>query len=154
MKQRLQKVRIEDFNVAALRKAAREGRLYIKPAVESQINVEQEVLTYVNRIAEYAAPPYREYIEEVWRRIVAHPLLSIRLTSRKESFCKYAVTAIAIFLNNKRIYTFHSGMALHLQLDDTNIRNKHYKNSMKYAPNKREYYALCCIIKDIFGENS
>ena len=37
---------MEDFNIAALRRAAREGRLYIVPAVECETNVEQEVLTY------------------------------------------------------------------------------------------------------------
>ena len=69
MKQRLQEVRIEDFDIAALRRAAREGRLYIEPSAECETNMEQEVLAYVSRIADYAAPPYRECIDEMWRRI-------------------------------------------------------------------------------------
>lgn len=59
MKQKLQEVRIEDFDIAALRRAAREGRLYIEPSAECETNIEEEVLSYVSRIAEQAAPPYR-----------------------------------------------------------------------------------------------
>lgn len=148
MKQRLQKVRIEDFNTAALRKAAREGRLYVKP-VECETNVEQEVLAYVSRIAEYAAPPYRECIGEVWRRIVAHPQLAPLIKARKGPFCKYAVTAIAIFLYNKGCYDFPTATAMHLQLEGIDERNCYYKNSMKYAPDDKGCSALCSIIREV-----
>ena len=148
MKQQLQQVRIEDFNTAALRKAAREGRLYVIPAAECETNVEQEVLAYVSRIAEYAAPQYRECIGEMWKRIVNDPLLAPLLMTRKEPFCKYAVTAIAILLNNRGVYTYSSGVALHLQLEEVAERNKYYKNYMKYAPDNKGYCALCGIIRE------
>ena len=152
MKQSLQQVRIEDFNTAALRKAAREGRLYIEPAAECETSVEHEVLQYVSRIDEYAAPPYRECIGEVWRRIVAHPELAPLIKTRKGAFCKYAVTAIAIYLNNKGVYTYNSAVALHLQLEGIAERNSYYKNSMKYAPDDKGCSALCSIIRDASEE--
>lgn len=148
MKQRLQKVRIEDFDITALRRAAREGRLYMVPAPECETNIEHEVLRYVSRIAEWAAPQYKERIHEVWRRIVNHPDLAPLLASRKEPFNKYAVTAIAVFLNNRRVYTYNSGIALHLQLEGIAERNSYYKNSVKYAPVGRGYEALCGILRD------
>jgi hypothetical protein len=148
MKQRLQEVRIEDFDIAALRRAAREGRLYIEPSAECETNIEQEVLAYVSRIAEQAAPPYRECIDEMWRRIVNDPLLAPLLKTRKGPFCKYSVTAIAILLNNRGVYTYGSGVALHLQLEGIAERNKYYKNSMKYAPDDKGYKALCGIIRN------
>lgn len=148
-KQQLQEVRIEDFDITALRRAAREGRLYIVPAVECETNVEQEVLAYVSRIAEYAAPPYRECIGEVWRRIVAHPEFVPILASRKEPFNKYVVTAIAIFLYNKGCYDFPTATAMHLQLEGIDERNCYYKNSMKYAPDDKGCSALCSIIREV-----
>ena len=115
-KQQLQEVRIEDFDIAALRRAARAGRLFVMPAHECETNVEQEVLAYVNRIAEQAAPPYRSSIDDVWRRIVSHPQLAPLIGSMKP-FNKYTVTDIAIFLCNQGLYTFDKAVTLHLQLE-------------------------------------
>lgn len=148
MKQKLQQVRIEDFNIAALRRAAREGRLYIAPAVECETNVEQEVLRYVNRIAEYAAPPYRECIGEVWRRIVSDPDLAPLLESRKEAFNKYAVTAICVCLYENGIYEFTSATAMHLQLECSATRNKYYKNCSYYAPGREAIRILHSILNE------
>ena len=141
---------MEDFNIAALRRAAREGRLYIVPAVECETNVEQEVLTYVSRIAEYAAPPYRECIGEVWRRIVSHPQLSSLIGSMKP-FNKYAVTDIAIFLCNRGLYNFDKAVALHLQLEGIEKRNKYYTSRTYYAPNAKP---LLAILKELENDAS
>ena len=150
MKQRLQEVRIEDFDIAALRRAAREGRLYIVPAAECKTNIEQEVLAYVSRIAEHAAPPYRGCIDEMWRRIVSDPLLAPLLKSNKEVFNKYSVTAIAVYLHEYGVYQFASATAMHLQLEDTDERNKYYKNCSYYAPNREASRALRCIVNELF----
>ena len=149
MKQRLQEVRIEDFDIAALRRAAREGRLYIVPAAECETNIEQEVLAYVSRIAEHAAPPYRGCIDEMWRRIVSDPLLAPLLKSNKEVFNKYSVTAIAVYLHEYGVYQFASATAMHLQLEDTEKRNKYYKNYSYYAPNREASRALRCIVNEL-----
>ena len=149
MKQRLQRVRIEDFNTATLRRAAREGRLYIVPAAECETNVEQEVLAYVSRIAEYAAPPYRGCIDEMWRRIVNDSSLSPLLKSRKEAFNKYSVTAIAVYLHEYGVYQFASATAMHLTLEATDERNKYYKNYSYYAPNREASRALRCIVNEL-----
>ena len=141
MKQRLQKVRIEDFDVAALRRAAREGRLYVVPAVECETCCEHEVLQYVSRIAEQVAPSYRECIDEVWKRIVNHPQLSSLIGSMKP-FNKYAVTDIAIFLCNRGLYTFDKAVTLHLQLEGIEKRNRYYTSRAYYAPNTRPLLAI------------
>ena len=149
MKQRLQEVRIEDFDITALRRAAREGRLYVVPAPECETNIEHEVLRYVNRIAEYAAPPYRECIDEVWRRIVNDPLLAPLLVSRKEAFNKYSVTAIAVYLHEYGVYQFASATAMHLQLENVKERNKYFKNNSYYAPSGEASRVLRCIVNEL-----
>ena len=149
MKQRLQEVRIEDFDIAALRRAAREGRLYIVPVAECETNIEQEVLAYVSRIAEQAAPPYRECIDEVWRCIVNHPLLAPRLVSRKEAFNKYVVTAIAVYLYENGVYGFASATAMHLQLENVKERNKYFKSNSYYAPSGEVSRVLRCIVNEL-----
>jgi hypothetical protein len=149
MKQRLQEVRIEDFDIAALRRAAREGRLYIEPSAECETNMEQEVLAYVSRIADYAAPPYRECIGEMWRRIVNHPLLAPRLVSRKKAFNKYVVTAIAVYLYENGVYGFASATAMHLQLENVKERNKYFKSNSYYAPSGEASRVLRCIVNEL-----
>lgn len=155
MKQRLQEVRIEDFDIAALRRAAREGRLYIVPAAECETNMEQEVLAYVSRIADYAAPPYRECIDEMWRRIVNHPLLAPRLVSRKGEFNKYAVTVIAIYLKNKGVYAFDTEVAVHQALEELGEyeRNRYYTGRAMYALTMQECRAISSLIKMVIEEN-
>ena len=148
MKQRLQEVRIEDFDIAALRRAAREGRLYVVPAAECEINVEQEVLQYVSRIAEYAAPPYRKCIDEVWRRIVSDSSLSPLLRNRRGAINKYSVTAIALFLFYKGCYDFPTATAVHLQLEGVAKRNKYYTNGSNYNLKREERNTLCSIINE------
>lgn len=147
-KQHLQEVRPEDFNIAALRRAAREGRLFVMPAPECETNVEQEVLAYVSRIDGYAAPPYRGCIGEVWRRIVNDPELVPLLESRKEPFNKYAVTAICVYLYENGIYEFASATAMHLQLECSATRNKYYKNCSYYAPGREAIRILHCILNE------
>ena len=148
MKQRLQEVRIEDFDITALRRAVREGRLYVVPAPECKTNIEHEVLRYVSRIAEQVAPQYQGCIDEVWRRIVNHPDLAKQVGSMCP-FNKYTVTSIAIFLNNKGMYTFSSGTALHLQLENITERNKYYTSRAYYEPNTM---ALRNIVNEVRKE--
>lgn len=149
MKQRLQEVRIEDFDIAVLRRAAREGRLFVMPAPECETSVEQEVLAYVSRIADYAAPPYGECIDEVWRHIVSHPDLAPLLESRKEPFCKYRVTVIAIYLRNKGVYDINTDTRLHQLLEGLgkNERNRYYTCKAQYSLTPLDINRLSAIIR-------
>ena len=70
-KQQLRKVRPEDFDADALLRAAREGRLFIAPAVEKHPLT--EVLDYVERIREYATNPH---VREIWEAILSHEQLA------------------------------------------------------------------------------
>ena len=148
-KQKLQEVRIEDFDIAALRRAAREGRLFVMPAPKCETSVEHEVLAYVSRIAEQAAPPYRECIDEMWRRIVNDPLLAPLLESRKEPFCKYRVTVIAIYLRNKGVYDIDTDTRLHQLLEglEKNERNRYYTCKAQYSLTARDINRLSAIIR-------
>lgn len=145
MERRLQKVRIEDFNAAVLRRAAREGRLYIEPAVECEINVEEHVLKYVTAIEANVTSPYRDIIREVWRLIVNHPQIAPMVRSIKP-FNKYTVTAIAIYLNNQGCYAFGTATALHLQLEHTKKRNRYYTSGAYYEPDRK---ALRQILQEV-----
>ena len=149
MKQKLQEVRIEDFDIAALRRAAREGRLFVMPAPECETNIEQEVLRYVSRIADYAATPYRECISEVWRCIVGHPDLVPLLESRKAPFCKYRVTVIAIYLRNKGVYDIDTDIRLHQLLEGLgkNERNRYYTCKAQYPLTPLDINRLSAIIR-------
>ena len=119
------------------------------PAPECETSVEQEVLAYVSRIADYAAPPYRECIDEVWRRIVSHPLLAPRLVSRKEAFCKYRVTVIAIYLRNKGVYDIDTDTRLHQLLEGLgkNERNRYYTCKAQYPLTPLDINRLSAIIR-------
>ena len=75
------------------------------------------------------------------------PLLAPLLVSRKEAFNKYSVTAIAVYLHEDGVYQFASATAMHLQLEDTDERNKYYKNYSYYAPNREAICALRSIVK-------
>ena len=149
MKQRLQKVLTKDFDIVALRKAAREGRLYIEPAAEYEPSIEPAVLEYVNRIEEFATLAYQGAISKVWRRIANDPSLSPLLKSSRETINKYRVTAIAIFLYNKGCYDFPTATAMHLQLEGVAKRNKYYTNGSNYELRNTERNALCSIIEEV-----
>lgn len=119
------------------------------PAPECETNIEEEVLAYVSRITEQAAPPYRECIDEMWRRIVSHPDLTPLLESRKAPFCKYRVTVIAIYLRNKGVYDIDTDTRLHQLLEglEKNERNRYYTCKAQYSLTARDINRLSAIIR-------
>lgn len=149
MKQRLQRVRMEDFDIAALRRAAREGRLYLEPSPECESSIEDEVLSYVGTIEGHAAPPYAGRVGELWGRIVRHPQLAPLLASRKEAFNKYAVTAITVYLYESGVYEFASATAMHLCLEGIDHRNRYYKNASYYAPCGEAFRVLRGLVREM-----
>jgi len=138
-KQNLTQVRIEDFNIAALRKAAREGRLFIQPSTvseeEKQAQSLSEILLYVSRIRECADARYLSSIDEIWRLIIHEPaIMACLITSRgkRQGLPNYyRVTSLVNFLLESGVYRKKEFTAvdLHLRLEQTTRRNGHYTGS-------------------------
>ena len=61
-------------------------------------------------------------------------------------FNKYSVTDIAIFLCNRGLYNFDKAVALHLQLEGIEKRNKYYTSRAYYVPNAKP---LLAILKEL-----
>lgn len=141
MKQNLnfEQVRIEDFNIAALRKAAREGRLYIMPAQVTEEERQQqsldEIMHYVSRIHECTNVLYSGCIDQIWDRILHDPILvSCFITSRgkRQGLPNwYRVMSLVAYLLEKNIYRKRefSAVELHLRLEQTTKRNAIYTGS-------------------------
>ncbi len=82
----LERVRPEDFDVAELWQAAREGSLFIVKTVkladcESAI---KNVRAYVQRIGSFVTPPFRASIDALWDDIFSCDELMALLIPRKK----------------------------------------------------------------------
>ena len=148
-KQQLRKVRPEDFDADALLRAAREGRLFIAPAVEKHPLT--EVLDYVERIREYATNPH---VREIWEAILSHeqlaPLFYLdRYASKRGQINWYRVTAVVCLLQEKGVYRQDiAAVQLHLCLERASKRNGRYTGSNKYSPAKAEILIVRQIVKN------
>ena len=107
-KQQLKKVGINDFDIKALRRAAREGRLFVA-CNEDNTQAEDaaarekalgEILTYIDRISQYAI---NVHVREIWDDILhdneLQPLFFFTRYSKTRGKKKwYRVTAVMCLL--------------------------------------------------------
>lgn len=88
MEAKFKQVTLSDFNMAALKKAAREGRLFIKPSSLSPEEVRErslnEILQYVGRIDSCASPQYACHIRELWHEILLYNEIADSMTTTRE----------------------------------------------------------------------
>lgn len=109
------KVNPEDFDVAELLKAAREGRLYVAPtgaATDSVCDIEK-VCAYVERLRPFVTHNWQPSVAGLWDRVLADNdfcrLLKPGTKARKSrDFNKYQVYRIVGILREKGVYEQYS----------------------------------------------
>ena len=148
----LQKVTLDDFNIAALRQAAREGRLFIQPAQVSEQQEREEgirlILQYVSQIDDCASAPYRQCIGRLWQDIMASSLADLFFFSRYSSSRGkpnwYRVTAFVCLLRESNVYRKDefSAVDLHLRLEHTTRRNNRYNGMSRYLLEHKDIVVL------------
>ena len=134
----LMAVSLEDFDAKSLRRAAREGRLFIAlpddepKSADSAIN---EILTHVGRISEYATTPK---VGDIWQAILHDADLSplfflTRYSSTRGQINWYRVAAVVCLLREKGIYQKDiSGKELCRCMEGATQCPKHYSGMGRY----------------------
>ena len=134
----LMAVSLEDFDAKSLRRAAREGRLFIAlpddepKSADSAIN---EILTHVGRISEYATTLK---VGDIWQAILHDADLSplfflTRYSSTRGQINWYRVAAVVCLLREKGIYQKDiSGKELCRCMEGATQCPKHYSGMGPY----------------------
>ena len=134
----LMAVSLEDFDAKSLRRAAREGRLFIAlpddepKSADSAIN---EILTHVDKISEYATTPK---VGDIWQAILHDADLSplfflTRYSSTRGQINWYRVAAVVCLLREKGIYQKDiSGKELCRCMEGATQCPKHYSGMGRY----------------------
>lgn len=159
MKQNLKPVLIEDFNIAALRKAAREGRLFIQPTAVSPEEEKRrslaEVLRYVSRIDQCVCAEWQDSIHQLWQEIIQVPELAnclITTRGKRQGLPNYyRVTSLVAFLLERNVYRKRdfSTVELHLRLEQTCKRNSIYTGSASCYFTQAQFRLLNSLLKQI-----
>lgn len=147
----LKQVRPEEFDVQILWQLVCEGRLYIreKTIEKSEETIREEgihsILQYVSHIDECTSEKYQSTIHQLWERILRSPELSdsFFLTRYKNSRGLpnwYKVNVVMVFLLEQNIYNNdnYTAVQLHLKMEQTTKRTKHYTGMDRYLLNGKE----------------
>ena len=142
-KQQLKEVGINDFDIKTLRRAAREGRLFIATTEDDTVRASTadkekaigEILAYVDRISQYAI---NVHVREIWNDILhdnqLQPLFFFtRYGKTRGQINWYRVTAVMCLLYEKGVYRNDmTAIQLHLALEGTTRRNNRYNGISRY----------------------
>jgi len=145
----LKQVHPEDFDVATLMTAAREGRLYLQTIEltddELLAQCQQEALAYVSAIDEFVTPAWRASIHELWKRVVSDEIFIPNLVMKKKRVMnRYFITAIVYQLQARNVYQSNetvNQLKLHLSLESITKKNSIYKSVVNYSvmPEQKKY---------------
>ena len=143
-KLQLKPISPEDFDVQALRRLAREGRLYYDSneqlSEDNRAAQLDELCRYVSVIHACASPIYAPSIAHIWQAIAADERLSHSLLHVKGKktglFNRYRVMAIVSVMWENNIYDRNQFtlLDLHNLLERTNRRTSVYTSRLNYAP--------------------
>ena len=137
-KQQLKEIGINDFDIKTLRRAAREGRLFIATTEDDTVRASTadkekaigEILAYVDRISQYSD---NVHVREIWDCILhderLQPLFFFtRYSKTRGQINWYRVTAVVCLLREKGVYRkAMTAMQLHLALEGTaRCTNRYY----------------------------
>ena len=134
----LKAVSLEDFDAKSLRRAAREGRLFIAlPDIEpkSAEDAIDEILSYVGRISQYATTLR---IGDIWEAILHDEALSplfflTRYSNTRGQINWYRVAAVVCLLREMGIYQKDiSGKELCQCMGGATLCRKHYSGMGPY----------------------
>ena len=134
----LKAVSLEDFDAKSLRRAAREGRLFIAlPDIEpkSAEDAIDEILSYVGRISQYATTLR---IGDIWEAILHDEALSplfflTRYSNTRGQINWYRVAAVVCLLREMGIYQKDiPGKELCRCMESATLCRKHYSGMGPY----------------------
>lgn len=152
-KQPLLEVGIEDFDIALLRRAASEGRLFIapeKPAAGSRTDDNRRqlvagILAYVQPIAVYSSCPR---VGDLWEAVLGDPQLAPlfffwRYSRSRGEVNWYRVTALVCLMREQGIYRKDiPAQKLHCILEGTERRTNRYTGMSRYLFEQAQLRAL------------
>ena len=113
-------------------------RKAVKPSDDELLaRCQQEALSYVSAIDEYAAPEWRPTIQMLWEAVVSDVLFAPSLITQKGRnkghLNKYFVTNIVFHMKALDIYQCDSLLDLHKQLEGVQKKNGIYKAAVVYG---------------------
>lgn len=73
MEAKFQKITLEDFDVEALRRASREGYLYLsREMYASSDQLKEDIISYVRKIEGFVKPQFKDHYIDLWNEILNH----------------------------------------------------------------------------------
>lgn len=149
---------VEEFDLKAITKAFKEGRLYIESSPNHPIISKAEgmksILAYVSRIDKCATPPFAEHIQELWQALLNHEVLGDlfflnRYKATRGQVNWYRVTAIIYLLLENNVYQndTYKCIDLHLMCEGISKRNTHYTGMNRYLLNRDQMKMLKAILQ-------
>ena len=123
---KLKQVTPDDFDVEALRAAARKGLLFIGVSEKSasKEEIKNEVRAYVARIGPFVSKGFRSSVDDLWEQILSNDdfiaLLTPGTKARKcKAFDKYNVMRIIGILREKGVYEYNNDSKYNALLEQT-----------------------------------
>ena len=142
---------VSSFDIHLLEEAFLENRLYIKPKAEgiSEETIREggipSILQYVSHIEECVAAKFQSTIHQLWEQILRSPELGdsfflARYKSSRGMPNWYKVNVVMVFLLEQNVYCkdIYTAVQLHLKMEQTNKRTKHYTGMDRYLLNGKE----------------
>ena len=153
----LKRVRPEDFDVAELLQAAREGRLFLDEiTVEAtdRETVKENVRNYVRRIDSLVTSPFRASIDALWEAIFCcDELMALLMPKPKARKCrdfdKYSVMRMVGVLRENGVYEQYSDRKFTALLEQTD-KDCPYRKFLSAGIEQR---ALIIKIRQIAANN-
>jgi hypothetical protein len=147
----LRQVNLATISESELLEAARQGRLFIAPAIdysERKAESTAQILNYVSTINSYASLPYHSTINRLWENILndaqLQPLFLLnRYTSTRYQPNWYRVTAVVCLLREWGIYRHDvTAIQLHMLLEHSTHRTNRYNGMSRYLLDHKDVVAL------------
>lgn len=133
---------VEEFDLAAIRAAFREGRLYIRPAVRTALEIREDgiraIMEYVSRIDGCASELYRTSVHDIWHHVVHAPELAelfflTRYANSRGQVNWYRVNVVICLLHELGVYRKEfTTVDLHRQCEGKTKISQHYLGMYRY----------------------
>ena len=148
----LRQVNLATISESELLEAARQGRLFIAPAItdysERKAESIAQILNYVSTIHSYASLPYHSTINRLWETILNDAQLqSLFLLNRYASSRNqpnwYRVTAVVCLFREWGTYRQDvTALQLHMLLEHSTRRTNRYNGMSRYLLDHKDAMAL------------
>lgn len=135
-----------------------EGKLYREEETERVsyeellVHCQQEALSYVAAIDEFATAEWQPHLHRLWEVIVADEVFAAELVMKQNRMLnKYFVTSLVCNLQVRSVYYSTetvSLLKLHLTLEGVTKKNSIYKNMVNYPLSVEQRKRLSVLMED------